>query len=145
MFASLKRNVASYAQVELESRVAAADAHGLIALLLDGAIMALGQAESALQRRDTVAKAKAISRAVSIIGEGLRASIDKDAGGSLAEQLDELYSYMMHRLLHANLKSDAAVVAEVKRLLEELRGAWMAIKDRAGVAARARPAAAVKR
>jgi len=144
MFASLKRNAASYAQVELESRVAAADAHGLIGLLFDGAIMALSQAEAALQRRDTVAKARAISRAVSIIGEGLRASIDKDAGGSLAEQLDELYAYMMHRLLHANLKNDAAVVAEVKRLMNELRGGWMAIKDRAGVTAKARAVATAK-
>jgi len=141
MFASLKRNAASYAQVELESRVAAADAHGLIALLFDGAIMALSQAEEALKRRNTVAKAKAISRAVSIIGEGLRASIDKNAGGPLADQLDELYAYMMHRLLHANLKSDPAVVAEVKRLLGELRSAWIAIKDRAAVAVKSRPAA----
>ena len=142
MFASLKRKAASYAEVELESQVAAADAHGLIALLFDGAIMALSQAEAALARRDTVAKARSIARAVSIIGEGLRTSIDKNAGGSLAEQLDELYAYMMHRLLHANLKSDATMVAEVKGLMNELRSAWMGIKDRAGVAAKARPATA---
>jgi len=137
MFASSKRSVAAYAHVELESRVAAADPHGLIAMLFEGAIVSLGHAENALQRRDTVAKAKAIARAVGIIGEGLRPSLDHSAGGALAVQLDELYGYMMHRLLHANLKNDAAAVGEVKRLLGELRGAWMAIKDRASIAAKA--------
>ena len=144
MFASLKKPGAAYAQVELESRVAAADPHGLIAMLFDGAILALNQTEAALQRRDTAAKAKAISRAVSILGEGLRASLDQNAGGSLAVQLDELYAYMMHRLLQANLKNDAAAGAEVKRLLGELRGAWMAIKDRAAVAAKTREPAAAR-
>jgi flagellar protein FliS len=144
MFASLKKPGAAYAHVELEGRVAAADPHGLIAMLFDGAIMALGQAEAALQRRDVAAKAKGISRAVSILGEGLRASLDTDAGGSLAVQLDELYAYMMHRLLHANLKNDAAAVVEVKRLLGELRGAWMGIKDRAAVGAKKREPAAAR-
>ena len=112
-------------------------------MLFDGAILSLSHAEAALQRRDVGAKAKAISRAVSIIGEGLRASLDKNAGGALAVQLDELYAYMMHRLLHANLKSDLAVVSEVKALLGELRGAWLAIKDRAAVGTTGQPAAPV--
>ena len=128
MFAPSKTSAGAYAALELEGRVASADPHGLIVMLFDGAIMSLSHAESALKARDIPRKAQAISKAVKIIAEGLRASLDAKAGGTLARQLDELYGYMMQRLLEANLRSDPKAVAEVKGLLGELRSAWVAIR-----------------
>ena len=62
-----------------------------------------------------------------IIDSGLRAALDKKAGGEIAEGLDALYEYMGSRLLQANLKNQVDILEEVQRLLGELRGAWNAI------------------
>ncbi len=53
-------------------------------------------------------KGKSISKAIQIIDNGLRASLDKKAGGEIAEGLDALYEYMGARLLTANLNNDLA-------------------------------------
>ena len=63
-----------------------------------------------------------------IIDEGLKASLDKSAGGELAQNLSSLYDYMSQRLLIANLKNDVAALDEVSNLLTELKGAWEAIR-----------------
>jgi flagellar protein FliS len=72
-------------------------------------------------------KGEAISKAILIIDSGLRAALDKKAGGDIAEGLDALYEYMGARLLQANLKNQVDILEEVQRLLGELRGAWNAI------------------
>ena len=76
------------------------------------------------------AKGSAISKAISIIDNGLRASLDKEAGGEIAANLDALYDYMSRRLLHANLKNDVTIIDEVHGLLADLRGAWVEIGDK---------------
>ena len=45
-------------------------------MLFDGFADAIAQARAALQRREIEAKCKAISRAVRIVDEGLKASLD---------------------------------------------------------------------
>lgn len=57
----------------------------------------------------------------------LRGSLDLQKGGTIAQNLSDLYEYMTRRLMHANLNSDAAAVAEVQGLLGEIRSAWVAI------------------
>jgi flagellar protein FliS len=130
MFLQFKPNASTYARVDLEGRVTSADPHQLIVLLYDGAILALTRAEAAIARKDIAAKATWITHAVSIIVEGLQTALDKDAGGSLARNLEDLYTYMARRLFEANMHSDAARVAEVRRLLDELRGAWLSIRGK---------------
>ena len=78
-------------------------------------------------------KGKSVSRAMQLIDHGLRASLDKNAGGEIAENLDALYEYMGARLLMANLKNDLTILEEVQRLLTELSDAWNAIGTPSGV------------
>jgi flagellar secretion chaperone FliS len=96
----------------------------LIAMLFQGALLAISNAKNALLRKDIAAKGKATSHAIRIIGEGLRASLDKNVGGKLAQDLDALYEYMCFRLVDANLKNDVEALDEVTRLLSELKAAW---------------------
>ncbi len=121
----------TYAKVDLESRVNSANQHQLIQMLYDGAILSVAQAVSALERNDIAAKGAAISRAISIIEDGLRASLDPTQGGALAASLDGLYEYMSQRLLLASLRNDPALFSEVKQLLNELREAWASIANAA--------------
>ncbi len=116
----------AYSSVNTQSRVAEANPHQLISLLLDGALEKIALAKGHIIRNETQAKVTAISRAISII-DGLRISLDHTIKNELIANLEELYSYMARRLLHANLKSDAEALEEVGHLLREIREAWNAI------------------
>jgi flagellar secretion chaperone FliS len=118
----------SYNKVGLESEVIGADPHRLILMLFDGALLAVGNAKIRMQQNDIPAKGKSISHAIRIIGEGLDASLDKNIGGKLAQDLSSLYGYMLKRLVEANVKNDIAALDEVTRLLTELKDAWASIK-----------------
>ncbi|MDD4910910.1 MAG: flagellar export chaperone FliS [Sideroxydans sp.] len=123
----------AYSTIGVESGVLAADPHKLIAMLYQGALLAIANAKNGILRKDIPAKGKAISHAMLIIDEGLKASLDKNVGGELAQNLDALYDYMCSRLLTANLKNDIDALDEVTRLLDELKGAWDSIRQPAVV------------
>ena len=121
----------SYNKVGLESGVISADPHRLIMMLFEGALLAIGNAKTKMQQNDIPAKGKSISHAIKIIGEGLDASLDKNIGGKLAQDLSSLYNYMLKRLVDANANNDASALDEVTRLLTELKDAWEAIRSAA--------------
>lgn len=128
----------AYSQVGLETGVSGADPHRLILMLYDGALLALRQAQGHLRARNVAAKGQSVSKAIQIIEEGLRLSLDRRVGGAIAAQLDDLYEYMCRRLLLASAANDPAGFEEVSRLLASLREAWAAIAERgrpAGAAA----------
>lgn len=125
----------AYEKVGLESSVATADPHKLIAMLYQGALLAIANAKNGMMRKDIPAKGAAISKAIAIIGEGLNASLDKSVGGALAQNLSALYDYMVIRLVAANLHNDMAALDEVARLLADLKGAWDSIRPNATTAA----------
>jgi flagellar secretion chaperone FliS len=118
--------VRAYANVGLETGVNSAHPHRLITMLFDGALLALARARQSMMARDIAARGNAISKAIQIIDEGLKASL-VDSGGNLASNLHALYDYMGRRLLFASLKNDLGAVNEVSRLLTEIKDAWNAI------------------
>lgn len=130
MFASLSNPRMAYNQVGVEARVASADPHQLILMLFDGALLAVSTASHQIDRHDIAGKGMSISRAIDIIGNGLKVSLDLDAGGELAQRLYALYDYMCVRLLHANSQNDKAALEEVSHLLGELKGAWEDIRQK---------------
>ena len=132
----------AYAQNEASGGVEAADSHRLILMLYDGAIAAAHQGIAHLRGRDVPAKCAAVGKALRIVDEGLRAAVDRNAGGELASRLLDLYDYMTMRLLQANLRNDAAALDEVARLLSDLRSAWAQIRPAAPARTAAESAAA---
>ena len=116
-----------YQQVGVETRLSGATPHQLVAMLFDGFMEAVAQARGALRSRDALAKGNAIGRAVRILDEGLRAGLDLQAGGSLARDLDDLYTYLSMRLTVANLRNDEAALDECARLMKPLQEAWLGI------------------
>jgi flagellar protein FliS len=130
------RYVNEYRRVGLETGVSAANPHRMVEMLYDGAIRYLREAGRHMQKRDVAAKGEAISRAIAIIEQGLSGALDRERGGTLAERLFALYDYMTRRLLMANMRNDAAALAEVESLLVELRDAWMQIGSDAAASPR---------
>lgn len=129
MFGSPNMGANAYAKVSVETGVAAASPHKLVLMLFEGAMVAITTATQAMRTGDIPGKGTAISKAINIIDNGLRASLDKDAGGEIAMNLYALYEYMGNRLLLANLKNDQEVLDEVYQLLKGLKEAWQAIGD----------------
>jgi flagellar protein FliS len=121
----------AYATVGLETAVASAAPHRLIQLLLEGTLLAIAQARQAIDAGDIAEKGRAISKAIQIIDEGLKTSLD-DHGGELSVQLHGLYDYMSRRLLFASLRNNTEALYEVSSLLGEIKGAWVAIAPENG-------------
>jgi flagellar protein FliS len=121
----------AYTKIGVESGVISADPHKLIAMLYQGALLAIANAKNGILRKDIPAKGAAISKAITIIDSGLNASLDKNVGGPLAQNLSSLYEYMSVRLMVANLKNDMAALDEVARLLADLKEAWEDIRPNA--------------
>ena len=134
MNAMNKNALNAYSQVAIDAGVGTASPHKLISMLFDGALMSVAAARLHMQRKDIAAKGAAISKAIAIIDEGLKISLDVKAGGELAQNLKALYEYMCHRLLEANLKNEIEPLNEVGRLLAELKGAWDSIDKQQAVA-----------
>lgn len=111
----------------IDAQVESASPHRLIVLLFDGAIKAINLAKFQMQQGNTAEKGKAISKAIAIIEEGLRLSLDKSKGGELTENLDALYEYVAHQLLTANLRNDEALLDQALTLLNDLKTAWSSI------------------
>ncbi|MBU1237178.1 MAG: flagellar export chaperone FliS [Gammaproteobacteria bacterium] len=120
--------ISAYNNVGIETAVMSADPHKLIAMLFDGALLAITRAREETLTEQTAAKGHSISKAIAIIGEGLNASLDHKVGGKLAEDLSALYAYMVRRLVDANLNNDVSTLDEVSGLLMELKDAWDAIR-----------------
>jgi flagellar protein FliS len=139
----MKRGVNAYANVGLETGVGSASPHQLIVMLFDGALVAVMSAQTHMKAGNIPAKGKAISHAITIIDNGLRAALDRKAGGDIADGLDALYDYMSRRLLQANLANDEAILDEVRALLADLRQTWNAIAPQAGQPQEQAPAAHV--
>lgn len=124
MFGSSRYGVNAYAKVGVETGVLAASPHKLIAMLFEGAVKAIDQASQHMAAGEIEKKGEAVAKAVQIILVGLNASLNRKAGGELAENLHSLYDYMARRLFEANIKNSQEMLAEVRGLLMEIKGAW---------------------
>lgn len=125
---AMNRNALNqYSQAGVELGIDGASPHKLILMLFDGAITAVANAKNAIYHQKIAQKCEAIAKAMSIIEDGLILSLDRKAGGELAENLFDLYNYMCDRLLVANIKSEIEPLDEVSHLLAGLRDAWASI------------------
>ena len=136
---TVKNALKAYTHVGIETGVDTADSHKLISMLYQGALLAIANARNAILRKDIPVKGKSISHAIRIIGEGLQASLDKNVGGKLAQDLNGLYEYMTVRLVEASAKNDVAILDEVSSLLNEVKIAWDSISPAASVPVAAVP------
>jgi len=116
----------AYRNVAVQGAVINADPHGLVQMVMDGTLQRLNTALNCLEHGDLVRKSKLLHSCVTLLAE-LRGNLNYQGGGELATNLGNLYEYMSRRVICANLENDSAAIREVAGLLEEIRGAWVAI------------------
>ena len=100
----------------------------LILSMMRGAQDRIASARGHMERGETQQKGEQIGKAMALI-DGLRGSLNIDAGGDIAENLDALYDYMGRRLVEANAHDETAMLDEVAALLIEIRGAWEGVME----------------
>ncbi len=122
--------VSAYSRVGRASEVESADPHRLIQMLIDGALEKMVVARSAMERRDVAKKGEQISWAISIVN-GLQASLDRNAGGEIASNLDALYDYISLRLVTANAQNDTKILDETIGLMRTIKEGWDGIRPQA--------------
>ncbi|KAA5972797.1 flagellar protein FliS [Pantoea sp. ICBG 1758] len=114
----------AYAKIGVESAVMSATQPQLLTLLFDGAISAVVRARLFMQEGNIAGKGSAISKAINIIEAGLKQGLDEASGDELTLNLIGLYSYMVRRLVEANIRNDVPALEEVETLLRNIADAW---------------------
>ena len=102
----------------------------LVIMLYDGAIEFLEKAAIAANAHQTAVKIRYLDKSIAIIDELLN-SLNPEVGGEVAENLMNLYLYMMQELTLANAQNDADKMRQVSSLLRQLREGWVSIKGAA--------------
>ena len=130
MLTTVLTPIEQYRHVGTVTAVSQASPHQLVMLLFDGAIAAVLQARHAIATGDGDTKRSTISKAMRIIDEGLKASLEAHGDPTLSANLGALYDHMVSRLFQANLRGDLAALEEVGKLLGDLRATWAEIAPR---------------
>ena len=116
----------AYRTNHVEGGVASANPHRLVQMLMDGVQEKLIAAKGFMASNQIAQKGETISWAITII-DSLRACLNTEVGGEVAENLQRLYDYMEVRLVEANLKNDPAMIDEVGQLMAQIKAGWDAI------------------
>jgi flagellar protein FliS len=116
------------AQNYLEKQIMTASPAERIVLLYDGAIKFLLLARKDIENGDIQSRFNHNKRAGDIITY-LMATLDKEKGGEIAENLERLYMHMLHRLMDVDLKNDMAAIDDVVAKLKTLRVSWEKIAN----------------
>ncbi len=124
----MSNSISQYNQVDRFSGVTEADPHRLVLMLLEGVISKIAIVKGLIIRKEIAKKGELIGQTIAIVG-GLKASLDKEAGGEIAVNLDNLYEYIEHRLLTSNLQNDVTILDEVSKLLHEIKAGWELIPN----------------
>jgi len=111
-----------YANRYLNDKVATASPAELVGMLYDAGVVAMQAAKAAVEGGHIADAHRHLVRAQDIVHE-LRCSLRPEAG-EIARSLDGLYEFLGRRLVEANLRKDARIVAECIGVFTPLRDAW---------------------
>lgn len=117
-----------YRQIGTTNSVGESSPHRLIQLMMEHALARIYFARGCMERGEVAKKGESIGDAIGVIS-GLQVSLNHKANKRMSENFDALYTYMMRRLLEANMNNDLGILDEVSGLLGELKEAWDAIAD----------------
>jgi flagellar protein FliS len=95
----------------------------ILLMLYEGAIRFTKHAHKDLLEGNIASKGKYVSKSTAILSE-LMATLDFEAAGDLARDLESLYVFMIDKLIEGNIKNDAECFVVVENLLRTLYDAW---------------------
>jgi len=111
----------SYERIQAEEM----DQSRLILMMYAGAIQSLQKAQKFHSGGKNIKCSEELSRVKMIVLE-LLGSINLDAG-ELAQNLSRIYISLFRNLIHFNSTKDPALLTGVRKILENLEGAWKTV------------------
>lgn len=107
-----------------ETSVQSASREKILLMLYEGAIRFTKKAIEACETKNIAERGLNIGRAYDIIME-LNNTLNHDAGGDIAKNLEQLYMFMTEQLTQANISGDRRHLDQVLKLLETLYSGWV--------------------
>lgn len=98
----------------------------LVVLLYEGCIKNLKLAEISIAEKKLGQAHTALIKAQDIIAE-LASTLNIEQAGQIAQDLNDIYEYLMMNLIKANSTKDITIIQKSREMMEELRDAWAEI------------------
>lgn len=95
----------------------------VLILLYEAAIQNVKKATLCLEKKDWAGKGTHILKTHDILNE-LVNSLNFEAGGDIARNLERLYNFMIEQLVKANVEHSKESLQTVQKLLETLLSGW---------------------
>ncbi len=113
----------AYSQYK-NNKVMGASGPELTLMLYDGAIKFLNIADYAIEKKD-IAKAHTNIIKTERIIDYLRNTLDMKY--AVAQDFENMYSYIARRLVEANISKDREIIAEVNKHMHAIRDNWVEV------------------
>jgi flagellar protein FliS len=131
-----QNGAAQYRAVRSHGLVADASPERLVQIMFERILSDLATAQGCMERiknnmplEEVISKGKSLGKAIRLINQ-LNATLDMERGRQIAENLRNLYLYMLDRLTQANVTNDSRIVSEVSVLVRKIKSSWdQIVKD----------------
>ena len=117
------KTINPYLKQYQKNQIETATPEQVLILLYDGAIQFLNKARLAIEEGDASLCSSSLFSCQKIILEFMN-TLDMERGGSLAENLYNLYEYLFQTLIDLNISKNLAKADEILVLLKGLRETW---------------------
>lgn len=118
-----KQFAQQYANNFVETSVSEATPHKLVEMLYEGAIRHLKVSKVFIEQKNYEKKVFHLNKALAIIN-GLKAGVDLEKGGEVADNLYALYDYCYRTTFSASLENNIEKVDEVLEVFVGLSESW---------------------
>ncbi|MDB1123294.1 flagellar export chaperone FliS [Vibrio algarum] len=119
----MRGSLQAYKKVSVDSQLSAASPHKVIQMLMAGAIERLVQGKAAMAQGNIAVKGERLGKALDIV-ISLRTCLSMDEGGDVAQNLDQLYEFMISQISVANMENNPQAIDDVIDILREIKSAW---------------------
>lgn len=109
--------------VYLQNQILTASPKKLVSLLLEGAVKNLKLAKIHIEKENFAEAHTALVKYQDIITE-LQQTLNFEEGGEVAENLDQMYSFLLEQAINANLQKDVTIINSSINLVEQLLQTW---------------------
>ena len=119
----MRGSLQAYKKVSVDSQLSAASPHKVIQMLMAGAIERLVQGKAAMEQGNIAVKCERLGKALDIV-ISLRSCLSMNDGGDVAQNLDQLYEFMISQISIANAENKPEPIDDVINIIREIKSAW---------------------
>lgn len=107
-----------------QTSVQSASREKILLMLYEGAIRFMKQALMAIDKKDIADRGMNIGKAFDIINE-LNNTLNHEAGGEIAANLEQLYMFISEQLTKANATGQKKPLEDALKVMETLYSGWV--------------------